>query len=384
MILLTGSTGLLGGHTLYALLQKHERVAALKREGSSTETLREIFSYYTNHPEALMDRIDWRSGDMLDAGSLVRAMEGISCVVNCAAIVSFDPKDRNMLIRNNVIGTKNLVNAMLKEKDERLKTKDNFASRVTYHASRYPILIHISSTAALGDSPGNDPKFRINEETPRDPKRQHNGYSESKWQSEEVVWNAIEGHEGIRAVILNPGIILGPGQWTKGSSQLFRQAWEGLKFYPYGGTGYVDVRDVAEIVVKIVERWKCGNVLSKEPITLSHFHIPQLLMNQRYCVVGANLRFKEFFDKVTDEFGKPNPYIFAGKFLAGIAWRADTLKARLLGRYPLLTRDTAESAQRISFYSSEKIQQTLDFKFRPIEETLDWICSLYKTKRLRD
>ena len=37
--------------------------------------------------------------------------------------------------------------------------------------------------------------------------------------------------------MVNPGIILGPGQWGKGSSQLFMKAWQGLKFYPFGGTG---------------------------------------------------------------------------------------------------------------------------------------------------
>ncbi|MDD5509105.1 MAG: NAD-dependent epimerase/dehydratase family protein [Bacteroidales bacterium] len=403
MILITGATGLLGGHTLYALLQKNQRVAALKREQSSTDGLREIFSFYTQDPDALMNRIEWRTGDMLDADSLIRAMDGISSVINCAAIVSFDPKDRRQLIRNNIDGTRNIVNTILKSKDKSVKNKErdqdeqeereenNDRSLVPGHWSLLPYLIHISSTAALGDGPGNDPKFLIDEDTPRDVKRKHNGYSESKYGSEQVVWEAIDGNEGVRAyghtgerayghmgvraygnlgireskcqgeqrlkaVILNPGIILGPGQWGKESSQLFVKAWEGLKYYPYGGTGYVDVRDVAEVVCGIVEN----------------------LFGQRYCLVGANLRFRDFFDKVTDEFGKPNPSIYAGRLLSGLAWRADTLRARLTGRYPLLTRDTAESAQRISFYSSRKIQEALDFRFRPIEETIDWVCSAYK------
>jgi len=446
MILLTGATGLLGGHTLYALLQKYDRVAALKRKHSSTEVLREIFSFYTNDPDELLKRIDWRTSDMLDADSLVRAMDGITCVVNCAAIVSFDPKDRKQLINNNVEGTRNLVNvvmARLKDFETKgprdLEEFNGINRALGLPVSQSLSLLHVSSTAALGDSPGRDPDFRIDEETPRNPKRQHSGYSESKWQSEQVVWNAINGHmdtlnmtnprlqsggaddqghknnpglsvsmsqctespiishqspvtnhqspvTNFPAIILNPGIILGPGQWNKGSSLLFKQSWEGLKFYPYGGTGYVDVRDVAEIIVQIVEMWKCGNVLSQEPITLTHSYIPQpqSLTGQRYCVVGANLRYKEFFDLVTDEFGKPNPHIYAGKFLSGLAWRADTLRARLAGRYPLLTRDTAESAQRISFYSSKKIQRELGFSFRKMEDTLDWICSLYKNKRMRD
>jgi len=48
------------------------------------------------------------------------------------------------------------------------------------------------------------------------------------------------------------------------------------------------------------------------------------------------------------------------------------------GRNPLLTRETAESARRISFYSSKKIRGTLSFEFRPIEETVDWVAACYR------
>jgi len=97
MLLVTGSTGLLGGHVLYALLQKQQRVAALKRPSAKTDILREILSFYTNDPDQLMERIEWRTGDMLDKESLVQAIEGISVVINCAAIVSF--KTRDMMAR---------------------------------------------------------------------------------------------------------------------------------------------------------------------------------------------------------------------------------------------------------------------------------------------
>lgn len=337
MILVTGSTGLLGGHVLYELLRKEERVAALKRPSSKTDTLREILSCYTKEPDLLMERIDWRDGDMMDQESLIRALEGISCVVNCAATVSFNPRDRDRLITNNVLGTRNLAAALARKGEERT------------------LLIHVSSTSALGDGPGDDPEFLIDEDTPRDINLAHTVYSVSKHESEQVLreW-------GTRAVILNPGIILGPGQWGKGSSQLFVKAWQGLKYYTYGGTGYVDVRDVAGIIFQISSR---SSVAGHQ---------------QRYCLVGANLRYREFFNRVTDEFGKPNPHIYAGKFLAGFAWRADTFLARLAGRPPLLTRETAASAQRISYYSSEKIRKELSFEFRPVEATIEWVAGCYR------
>jgi dihydroflavonol-4-reductase len=363
MILITGATGLLGAHTLCRMLQNHDRLAALHRKDSDLRTVREIFSFYTKDPDALLDRIDWRIGDLLDKESLVSAMEGIDCVVNCAAIVSFDPRDRHRLIANNVQGTKNLVEAM-----QAMEAKMEHAgiSKGANSKAARPLLIHISSTSALGDAPGNDPLFLVDEETPRDENKEHTGYSVSKFESEKIVRES-----GLNAVILNPGIILGPGQWTKGSSQLFVKAWEGLKYYPYGGTGYVDVRDVAEVVERC---WLSAleNQLGESNPAFIH-HPPE-----RYCLVGANLRYREFFNLVTDEYGKPNPTVYAGKFLTEFAWRADTLRARLTGRNPLLTRETAASAQRISFYSSEKIKRALGFEFRPIEETIDWVAGWFK------
>ena len=54
-------------------------------------------------------------------------------------------------------------------------------------------------------------------------------------------------------VILNPSVILGPGDWTKGSSQIFQKIYDGLKYYTSGSTGYVDVTDVAEWSIKLLE-----------------------------------------------------------------------------------------------------------------------------------
>jgi nucleoside-diphosphate-sugar epimerase len=179
----------------------------------------------------------------------------------------------------------------------------------------------------------------------------------------------------VNAVILNPGIILGPGQWDKGSSQLFVKAWQGLKYYPYGGTGYVDVRDIAGVITAIIELLSATGY---QESSSSDLNVLESSSQQRFCLVSANLRYRDFFNLVTDEFGKPNPHIYAGKFLSGFAWRADTIRARVAGRNPLLTRETAGTAQRINFYSSDKIRRALDYPFKPVEETIDWVTGCYR------
>ena len=59
--------------------------------------------------------------------------------------------------------------------------------------------------------------------------------------------------EGLNSIIVNPSVILGPGDWTKGS-QMFEKVRKGLKFYSSGSTGYIDVVDVAKCVVKLLKK----------------------------------------------------------------------------------------------------------------------------------
>ena len=65
------------------------------------------------------------------------------------------------------------------------------------------------------------------------------------------VWRGIE--EGLNAVIVCPAIILGPGKWEKGSSMLFKQVWKGLSFYTSGTNGFVDVRDVVNVMIQLMK-----------------------------------------------------------------------------------------------------------------------------------
>jgi len=394
-ILVTGATGLLGSHLLHRLAfvgqnveeskgQKVNQVFGLRRETSNLDEVKQVFSYYGGDWEAKFDSIQWKVADVLDASSIEAAMQDIDLVYHCAAIVSFDPSDRDRLIKSNIEGTKNIVNAILKILP-RAVMPANAGTRLHHNEhSRgsnnhdHPTLIHISSTSALGDAPGNDPNFLVDETTPRDPNRTHSGYSVSKYESEKIVHAARK--KGLKVSVVNPGIILGPGFWDKGSSKLFKQMHDGLKFYTKGGTGYVDVRDVCDV---LVTKLKCCRVAKACPGPdpgLDESLVPS--PESRYCLVGSNAYFEDFFNLVADELGVTRPSIKAGKFLSGLAWRVGTLKAKLTGGFPLITRETAESANRISFYSAEKVKKEFDFNFRGIEDTVAWCCGCFKKKSI--
>ena len=130
MILVTGGTGLLGSRLLFDLTSRGERVRALKRPSSNLDAVRRIFSYFSDNPGELLYRIEWVDTDILDLESLMHYMQNVRQVYHAAAFVSFDPKDREKLMKINIEGTRNIVNACLTNSVQKL--------------------CYVSSTAVLG------------------------------------------------------------------------------------------------------------------------------------------------------------------------------------------------------------------------------------------
>jgi dihydroflavonol-4-reductase len=213
MIFVTGGTGLVGSHLLLALLERGEKVRALKRANSNIGQVLKTFGWYTSDAQKLYSLIEWVDGDILDIYSLEPLLEGVETIYHCAAIVSFDPNERKEMIANNVEGTSNLVDAAIQKGVKRI--------------------CHVSSISALGKTGNGEP---VTEETNWIPSRKNTGYSQSKFFSEAEIWRGIE--EGLDAVIVNPSIIVGPGKWGSGSPALFRVVNKGMKFYTRGSTGF--------------------------------------------------------------------------------------------------------------------------------------------------
>jgi dihydroflavonol-4-reductase len=125
---------------------------------------------------------------------------------------------------------------------------------------------------------------------------------------------------------------------------------EGLKFYTSGGNAAVDVRDVAYIIRQLMEKEVSG---------------------ERFLVAGHNLSFKELFDRICKQLGVKAPSIKAGPVLVGLAWRLSGIMARFTGKRPTITKESAESSQRTTVYSNEKLLKAFpDFRFRDLEDTI--------------
>jgi dihydroflavonol-4-reductase len=336
MLFVTGGTGLIGAHLLYELVSADKKVKALKRETSNLQHVLKIFSYYTDSPEELFRKIEWVNGDMLDCFGLEKLLQGVNEVYHCAAVVSFNPGERSKMIANNVAGTANMVNAALENGVEKF--------------------CHVSSVAALGHVPGG---FFVDEETNWVPFKEVTGYSESKFFSETEIWRGIE--EGMDAVIVNPSIVLGPGNWNSGSSLLFKTVWNGMKFYPAGGSGFVDVKDVTRAMVLLMDK--------------SYF---ENCKNQRFLLNSENWSYKALFSQMADALGKPRPGILASKFLLAIAWRAAAVYGWITSHSPAITRETAASSCAVRKFEGNKIKRFVNFEYLPVSVSISQTASFLK------
>jgi dihydroflavonol-4-reductase len=331
VILVTGGTGLVGSHLLLELLGKGERIRATKRSTSETEKVLKVFSYYIEDPQEYYSRIEWVNADLTDYQAISEAMQGVDYVYHCAAFVSLLPSDKKKILRENIEGTANIINASLEYKIKK------FA--------------FISSVAALGNSVNAE---NITEEMIWRSTRTNSAYSESKFKSEMEVWRGIS--EGLNAVIINPSIILGPGNWQNGSSSFFWTVWKGMPYYTLGMTGFVDVRDVVMAIT---------NLMKSE------------ISGERFIVSSQNLSYKDILDMIAVSLGKKGPQRYASPGFTSILQKLDAIRSKLSFTAPRIPREALFSAHNTARFSNQKIRKTLGIEFIPIQNSVNYFGTLF-------
>lgn len=311
MIFVTGASGLVGSHLIQSLLVKGKKVRALYRQDVP------VF--------AGSEQCEWIQGDILDPIGLTDAFVGVDYVYHCAAIVSFAPGAAPKMLQSNVEGTANVVNACLVQKIKKL--------------------IFVSSVAALGRIRESE---AIDESMHWTPATSNSVYGQSKYLAELEVWRAME--EGLPMAIVNPVIILGAGDWNNGSSGIFKSVYNEFPWYTGGMSGFVDVLDVVDAMQILMG----SNVVG-----------------QRYVLSAENVPYRNVFNAIAKAFDKKLPHKKVTPFLAGIVWRIEAIKGMITGKAPLLTKETAATAQAIVRFNNQKFLQAFpDFKYRKVEDTI--------------
>lgn len=319
MILVTGATGLVGSHIVLQLVAQNQKVRALYKTEASKNKVLTLFRHFQK--EHLLANIHWFEADILDLPQLEKAFLNVEFVYHCVAVISFSPKDEAILRKVNIEGTANVVNLCL---DFGIKK-----------------ICHLSSIATLGDPKIGETK--ITEESDWNPESYHSDYAITKFGAEMEVWRAYQ--EGLKVVVVNPGVILGPLFWTEGSGDIYQKVKNNFPFYTTGGTGFVSVVDVATCAIKLME---------------------SEIEGERFILVSETHSFENIFKILAQKFKVPAPKIEAKKWMTTLAWWVDVFFG-FFGKKRILSKEMVHSLHHTDYFNTSKIEKALDFRFEKME-----------------
>jgi len=321
-VFLTGVSGLVGSFLLRQLYAEGFHIQALVRKNSQKQLFADL-------PD--QSRLTWIEGDLSDVSLLAQSVSGCDWVVHSAALVSFAPRDRQAMFEVNVQGTANLVNVCLEQ-----PSLQKFC--------------FVSSVAALGPPPEN--AHLIDEQNKWDDNQPASAYAQSKYLAELEVWRASA--EGLPVVIVNPAFVIGPGDWSRSSTQVFSYVRRFGTFYTDGYINYVDVRDVARLTY----------LLLMEPG----------LVAERFILCAGQVSYFELFSAIAQHYGQRTPSIRIPTFVLQTLAPFSQFWAWLTGNKPLISQEMAAIAQKASGFSNQKITKQYPANFIDWQDSVAWTC----------
>jgi len=319
LVFITGGTGFLGRFLVERLLRDRIKVRLLVRN--------------PDHPalKEFSQPVECVKGDILDIISLQDALEGVSHVIHSAAMVSFKKKEHPLMKEINVLGTENLVNMSLEAQVKKF--------------------IHISSVAALGRGS----EGILDEQTKWKESKHNTFYAKTKYQAEKHIFRGIE--EGLNAVIVNPSMILGPGNWTDGTPRMFPMMDKGFSFYPGGMNGFVGAVDVAEVCRMLLEaKDVCG---------------------KKFILSAENISYQHIFEMIALALHKNPPNKKIPTSLAKWYGKLSEMWSNITGMQTLVSAETASTSSEIYQYDGSLVSKTFDFQYTPISKIIQQTATVY-------
>lgn len=323
-IVVSGATGFLGSYIIRQLIRKDKyEILGLHRPSSDLFLVRDIYN-----------EISWKQGDIRDIDFLDDVCADEDYFIHTAGLISMDEKDKILMNEINVKGTANVVNACLKNEIKKL--------------------IHISSVAALG-RPEN--ASHISESTKWQASKNNTQYAISKYEADIEIFRG--NAEGLNTFIIYPSTILGSGDWQKGSTSLFRRVHDGLKYYTKGINGFVDVRDVALIIEKMINK---------------KTHLKGIIAS------SENLSYQYVFNEMAKQFKVKKPSQLLTKNRARIALFLAGLISRITNRKSIISKDSIVVALSAYFYNNERSKELLGIDYIPIDQSIKETCRALNVK----
>lgn len=329
--LVTGGAGFLGSHIVRQLADKKEKVRTLVLPNDKSK-------------KYLPKGVEIFEGDLCDIDSLERFFKvsaGTETVcLHIASIVTVDPEYNQKVMDVNVGGTKNIIKLCLEHKECKK-------------------LVYCSSTGALKELPKGK---KIKEQKSLSPKGLLDCYSQSKAMATQAVLDAVK-KDNLNACVVHPGGILGPvdyaiGETTEVQLQIIKgEMPAGID----GSFNLSDVRDLATATINAVEKGRKGEC---------------------YILANEEITFRSFSSLVAKEAGVKPIKMFLPIWLANIVAELAEKQAKKNGTKPLMTTFSVYNLARNNEFDYSKAIKELDYKTRPVEETIHDEVQWYKKAKL--
>lgn len=302
LYLVTGATGFVGSWLTRRLYQEGHAVRVLCRDEKGLD-------------EDLREKCEIVIGDITSLKNLTQATKGVERVYHLAGLVAYSEDQRQAMEEVNVGGTKNVLSAC--------------------HENSVPELVYMSSVVAIGAD--KKPKV-LNEMSPFEISDLDLGYFETKRVAEELVMKAHQAGT-IKAFILNPSTIYGPGDFKKGSRKIQLKVARGkFPFYTNGGVSIVSIHDVVEACMKVTEKGSPG---------------------ERYILSGDNISIRQLFEKIASETNVKPPQTLLPTFIV-----------RFLGKIGVLSRESSYTSTMYHWFDNTKAKEELGIQFKSADEAI--------------
>ena len=323
-IAITGGNGFIGSRLATALFERGHDVRVLVRSDSDLTNLRSL-------------PVEHFPGDVRDIDSLLRTFDDCELVFHTAAIVSFWKPMYPLQHEVNVLGTRNVVAAARRAGVRRL--------------------VHTSSIAALGHAADG---LLTDELVPFNRDGSVAGYKRSKFEAEVEIGQGID--LGLDAVIVNPAVVIGPGDIHFNGGDFIRSVARGfVPFYIRGGGNIAFVEDVVRGHISAAEKGRIG---------------------ERYILGGENLTHRQIFQTIAQIVGKPAPRIPLPVAVVKTAARFFDLLGTATGKKPLLTPELVAGAGHHNWYSTAKAEREFGYTITPFRTAVQLTYDWYKTECL--
>ena len=318
--LVTGAAGFLGSHVARQLVARGENVRVLMRPSSSNRAISDL-------------SLEYVTGDLRDAASLERAMNGVQRVFHVAADYRLWAKNSQDIYDSNVGGTKNLLNAARAAGVEQLI----YTSTVATIAVERPQLPNEFTESKLEEMVGH--------------------YKRSKWMAEQVVLQAARA--GFPAVVAMPTTPVGPWDWKPTpTGKIILDFLNGkMPGYVETGLNFVGVEECAAGHLLVAERGKVG---------------------ERYLLGGENLTLKQLLDTLSKITGLAAPKMKIPHGVAlGVAY-VESAFSRLVGKEPQIPIEGVRIAQHMMFVDASRAQRELGFAPASVAAALERAVRWYQ------